>query len=42
MIVNFRARGISRGARKLARTPTLNLKKKKKKATPFLFPLGQI
>jgi hypothetical protein len=23
MIVNFRARGISRGARKLARTPTL-------------------
>ena len=31
MVVNFRARGISRGARKLARTPTLNLKKKKKK-----------
>ena len=30
MVVNFRARGISRGARKLARTPTLNLKKKKK------------
>ena len=29
MVVNFRARGISRGARKLARTPTLNLKKKK-------------
>ena len=29
MIVNFRAREISRGARKLARTPTLNLKKKK-------------
>jgi hypothetical protein len=28
MIVNFRARGISRGARKLAGTPTLNLKKK--------------
>jgi hypothetical protein len=27
MVVNFRARGISRGARKLARTPTLNLKK---------------
>jgi hypothetical protein len=24
MVVNFRARGISRGARKLARTPTLN------------------
>jgi hypothetical protein len=24
MIVNFRARGINRGARKLARTPTLN------------------
>ena len=30
MVVNFRARGISRGTRKLARTPTLNLKKKKK------------
>jgi len=29
MIVNFRAREISRGTRKLARTPTLNLKKKK-------------
>jgi hypothetical protein len=29
MVVNFRAHGISRGARKLARTPTLNLKKKK-------------
>ena len=29
MVVNFRARGISRGARKLARTSTLNLKKKK-------------
>jgi aryl carrier-like protein len=28
MVVNFRARGISRGARKLARTPTLNKKKK--------------
>jgi len=28
MVVNFRARGISRGARKLTRTPTLNLKKK--------------
>jgi len=27
MVVNFRARGISRGARKLARTPTLNKKK---------------
>jgi ribosomal protein S12 methylthiotransferase accessory factor YcaO len=27
MVVNFRARGISRGARKLARTPTLNEKK---------------
>jgi hypothetical protein len=24
LLVNFRARGISRGARKLARTPTLN------------------
>ena len=30
MIVNFRARGISRGARKLARTSTLNLKKRMK------------
>jgi hypothetical protein len=29
MVVNFRARGISRGARKLARTPTLIYKKKK-------------
>ena len=28
MVVNFRARGISRGARKLARTPTLIKKKK--------------
>jgi len=28
MVVNFRARGISRGTRKLTRTPTLNLKKK--------------
>jgi len=31
MIVNFRARGISWGARKLTRTPTLNLKKMKLK-----------
>ena len=30
MIVNFRARGISRGACKLARTPTLKKKKKKR------------
>ena len=30
MVVNFRTRGISRGARKLARTPTLIKKKKKK------------
>jgi hypothetical protein len=29
MVVNFRAREISRGARKLARTPTLKKKKKK-------------
>ena len=29
MVVNFRAYGISRGARKLTRTPTLNYKKKK-------------
>jgi hypothetical protein len=28
MVVNFRARRISRGARKLIRTPTLNKKKK--------------
>jgi hypothetical protein len=28
MIVNFRARGISQGARKLTRTPTLIKKKK--------------
>ena len=28
MVVNFRARGISRGARKLARTSTLKKKKK--------------
>jgi hypothetical protein len=31
MVVNFRAREISRGARKLARTPTIIKKKKKKK-----------
>jgi hypothetical protein len=30
MVVNFRAREISRGARKLVRTPTLNYKKEKK------------
>jgi len=30
MVVNFRTRVISRGTRKLTRTPTLNLKKKKK------------
>jgi len=28
MVVNFRARGINRGARKLARTPTLIQKKR--------------
>jgi hypothetical protein len=27
MVVNFRARGINQGARKLTRTSTLNLKK---------------
>jgi hypothetical protein len=46
MVVNFRARGISRGARKLTRTSTLNKKKKKQrekqkqnaiKTQPFLF-----
>jgi hypothetical protein len=31
MVVNFRARGISRGARKLARTPTIIKKKKKER-----------
>jgi len=31
MVANFRARGISRGARKLAQTPTIIKKKKKKK-----------
>jgi hypothetical protein len=31
MVVNFRTRGFSRGARKLARTPTIIKKKKKKK-----------
>jgi len=30
MVVNFRTRGISRGARKLAQTPTLIKKKEKK------------
>jgi hypothetical protein len=30
MVINFRTCGISRGACKLAQTPTLNLKKKKK------------
>jgi hypothetical protein len=30
MVVNFRVRDISRGARKLARTPTLIKKKKKR------------
>jgi hypothetical protein len=29
IVVNFRARGISRGTHKLARTPTLNKNKKK-------------
>ena len=32
MVVNFRVRGLSRGARKLAQTPILNKKKKKKLA----------
>jgi hypothetical protein len=31
MVVNFRVRGISRGARKLARTPKVNFKKKKQR-----------
>jgi len=28
MVINFKTRGISRGARKLTRTPTLIIKKK--------------
>ena len=36
MIVNFRTRVISRGAHKLARTPMLNKKTKKKKITKNL------
>jgi hypothetical protein len=36
MVVNFRARGISRDARKLARTPTL----KKKKRVDLMFTQG--
>ena len=36
MVINFRARGISQGASKLARTPTLI---KKKKTFPFLYGL---
>jgi hypothetical protein len=37
MVVNFRARGISRDARKLVRTPTLKKKKKKHCIRPALF-----
>jgi hypothetical protein len=36
MVVNFRARGISRGARKLARTPTIIIIKKKKMFAMYL------
>jgi hypothetical protein len=36
MIVNFRARGINRGARKLTRTPTL-IKKKNSFLSQFFF-----
>jgi hypothetical protein len=36
MIVNFRAREISRDARKLTRTSTLNFKKKKAITLSFL------
>lgn len=36
MIVNFKARKISRGARKLVRTPTLIKKKKKLLSKDFL------
>jgi hypothetical protein len=35
MVVNFRARGISRGTRKLARTPTLIIIIKKKMVEAF-------
>jgi len=42
MVVNFRARGISRGARKLVRIPMLNSKKKisfnsKQSSTPHIY-----
>jgi hypothetical protein len=40
MVVNFRARGISRGARKLARTPTIIKKKKKKKTDHSCHMIG--
>jgi hypothetical protein len=38
MVVNLRAREISRGARKLARTPTLINNKKKSCGTMFTLP----
>jgi len=42
MVVNFRARGISRGARKLARTLTLNSKKKKCTRANYLWPRDMV
>jgi hypothetical protein len=36
MVVNFKARGISRGMLKLARTPTLNYKKKNRNRVLYL------
>jgi hypothetical protein len=37
MVVNFKARGISQNTRKLARTPTLNPKKKINDLVPCLW-----
>jgi hypothetical protein len=44
MVVNFRVCGISRGVRKLVRTPTLNKKKKNKKkiSTGIKKPLSDL
>jgi len=42
MIVNFRTRGISRGAHKLARTPTLIKKTKKQVIFKLLYMHGRI
>jgi hypothetical protein len=42
MVINFRTRGISQGARKLTRTPTLIKKKRKKKESTLLTYLGSL